>query len=175
MLVDHIVTAQWRLRRALQAEAGAIALRAHDDESRRAAPDLARQRREWMFAADPFEAMEQSVAGLDDLINWLGEARAAVEAEGDLTEAVVQKLSGAFDRKPNRLVSSLKSLRRSQAAGDAPEEPGAGKRRRSAALAFLDEELHRIETKREKLDEQERSREAGAPGAARFAKYEVQG
>lgn len=51
--------------------------------------------------------------------NWLSEVRSTVEAEGDLTEAAVQKLAAQFGGKPNSLVLSLEAFRKeSDAEGD---------------------------------------------------------
>ena len=64
MLVDQIVTAHWRLRRALTAEAGEIALGVDEDQWRRnRGPNPVLQWIQWETAGDPIWAMEDSPAG----------------------------------------------------------------------------------------------------------------
>ena len=83
MLVDQIVTAHWRLRRALTAEAGEIALSVDEGQwQRRRGPNLVSQLVRWMHVGDQIWHMEDSALGNELLASWLGEVRRAVERDG---------------------------------------------------------------------------------------------
>ena len=87
MLVDQIVTTHWRLRRALTAESGEIALNMDTGQRQRSrGTNPAQQWSEWSIFGDPIPAMGESSLGNGLLRDWLGEVRDAVEAEGTLTE-----------------------------------------------------------------------------------------
>ena len=61
LLVDQIVTAHWRMRRALAAESAEIALSVDTGErKRRRDPDPALQWIQWTAFGDPIRAMQQS-------------------------------------------------------------------------------------------------------------------
>jgi len=63
MLVDQIVTAQWRLRRALTAESGEIALSVDGGHWKRTRRDLVMQWLQWGAALDPAGSMQKSAMG----------------------------------------------------------------------------------------------------------------
>ena len=67
MLVDQIVTAQWRLRRVLRAESGEIALNVDDGAWQRSRPNLQLQVMRWDLAGDAVHAMQDSVHGKSDI------------------------------------------------------------------------------------------------------------
>lgn len=74
MLVDQIVTAHWRQRRALTAESGEIALAVdtgHRQRSRGTHPML--QWMQWTALGDPVPEMEKSSIGSVILRDWLHE------------------------------------------------------------------------------------------------------
>lgn len=146
MLVDQIVTAQWRLRRALSAESGEIALSLGPAEpSRRHKPNPQTQWLQWMAFGDPVLNMEDSVEGNDVLELSLGEVRDAVERDGELTEAAIQEFVKFFGGKPNLLTGELEKLRlelQKNPAGLEADEPQ--ERNKHRALDFLDGKLRKI-------------------------------
>ncbi len=101
MLVDQIVTAHWRLRRALMAESGHIALgvdsghRKHGMDN--TAPTLLWIK--WRALGDPIHAMGQSSLGNVIVEGWLRDLNSAVEAEGEFTVAMVENLNAKFGAK----------------------------------------------------------------------------
>ncbi len=142
MLVDQIVTAHWRLRRALTAEAGEIALNVdsgHRKRTRGTHPVL--QWMQWTVFGDPIPAMEKSSIGNAILVSWVGEMRGAVEAEGVLTEGAVQKLAGQLGGKPNSLTQELEAFRRNLEADPDRLDAVARDRRKDETLAFLDRKI----------------------------------
>jgi hypothetical protein len=167
MLVDQIVTAHWRLRRALTAESGEIA-RSVDGGSRQRnrGTDPMLQWMRWMATGDPIHAMEHSMTGLSILIDWLNEMRHRVEAEGGLTDAAVQQLTGRFGGKPNSLTLSLEALRKEQEANPTDKEAKVPDHHRTAALAFLDRKLRHLQMQRERCDEEEYYAEEANQAAA---------
>ena len=102
MLVDQIVTTHWRLRRALKAESGEIALSVDDGRWNRntSASRLDRVCCGKSFG-DPVLSMGNSAFGNRFLENQLKEVRASVEKEGELTEAAIQSV--IFHGKPYSL------------------------------------------------------------------------
>lgn len=93
MLVDQIVTAHWRLRRALTAESGEVALSVdHGHWTRERVPNSQSLWLKWQAFGDPVHSMEESALGTEVLELMLGEVRQDVERDGELTEAAVQNL-----------------------------------------------------------------------------------
>jgi hypothetical protein len=108
MLVDQIVTTHWRLRRALTAESGEIALSVDGGKwKRRRNPTL--HGLEWELDDDPAFSMRDSALGNRILENQLKKVRASVEKEGELTEAAIQSV--IFHGKPYSLTRDLEQLR----------------------------------------------------------------
>lgn len=142
MLVELIFTAHWRLRRALLAESGAIALNVdegHWNRTRGLPPE--EQWLRWSAYGDPIPQMQASSLGNQILESWLRQVRAAVEQAGELTDAATQI---PFHGQPNHLSRQLVALRERLAAtaedltGEALRE-----RNRREVLAWLDGELRR--------------------------------
>ncbi len=149
MLVDQIVTAQWRLRRALTSESGEIALSVDGGHRRRDRfPNPVVQWLKWTALGDPVHAMEQDRVGIGLLIRWLGEVREAVERDGELTEVAVQKLAARFDNKPNTLVLALQDFRASQGALPVVDDSSGRANRKAEALHFMDKQLNGLNTVR---------------------------
>jgi hypothetical protein len=91
MLVDQIVTTQWRLRRVLRAESGEIALSVDDGQWKRGnSSQVELQMLYWDACGEPICHMKDSVIGNAILAGWLREVRARVEQEGELTEAAAK-------------------------------------------------------------------------------------
>ena len=87
MLVDQIVTAHWRLRRAFSAESGEIALSVDQGQGNAAArPEIEVMR--WELSGDPISAMKDSAIGkLPMVARWLRDVRAHLVKDGELTSA----------------------------------------------------------------------------------------
>ena len=152
MLADKIVTAQWRLRRALMAETGEIVLSVDGGRRRRAS----REPLPLGIFSNPFQdgarQMEKSSQGLDYLKAVLRSVRADVEREGELTQAAYDRLLERFMNKPNSLTRELLEYRERMAAdassfakasadgeGTNPEEIKDIYRR--AVLRYIEEKL----------------------------------
>ena len=167
MLVDQIVTAHWRLRRALTAESGEIALSVDTGQRRRSrgmGPVM--QWLQWSAQTDTIHAMEKSALGNAILGDWLREIRDAVEAEGALTADAVQKLAGNFGGKPSSLLHELDAFRRKLEA--APERLDAPLRERQKAetLAFLDRKIGGFRRSQERCVDEEEYEEDARQAAA---------
>lgn len=165
MLVDQIVTTHWRLRRALTAEAGEIALSVdggHQQRSRAPDPKALWAGWGWM-GADPVPNMQESSLGVGVLKAWLRNARQQVEADGELTEAAI----GCLGEQPNRLKQQLAKLRDELRQNPESVAPATlRERNRQRALTFLDTrraELEWLEARCKRREEkEEESRQAAA-------------
>ena len=165
MLVDQIVTAHWRLRRALIAESGAIALnvdKGHRKRTKGTHPAL--QWMQWRAFGDPIHAMQNSSIGSAVLLDGVKATRASVEQEGRLTEEAVQNLITHFAGQPNILTKSLEELRlKLEAETDTPE---SAPRKRDEALTFLDRKINDLRWSKERCVEDEEQEEDSRQAAA---------
>ena len=143
MLVDQIVTAHWRLRRALTAESGEIALSVDTGQRKRSrGPDPMLERLKWRALGDPIHHMEGSASGSSFLEGWMRDLRKAVETEGTLTGALVQKFSIFSDTEPNITVLELRALLKElEANPDGLDAAALRERNLAGALAFLDQKI----------------------------------
>lgn len=112
MLVDRIVTAHWRLKRAMRAESAAIALDVDSDKKvrERLNSPLALNGR-WRTRNDPFEAMQETSFGCGLTVAWLEQVLVGVMEGGELTEGTVKQFEAKFDGIPNYLIIDIKQLR----------------------------------------------------------------
>ena len=174
MLVDQIVTAHWRLRRALTAESGEIALSVDTGHRRRSRgkPPVV-QWAEWTTFGDPVHAMRQSSIGSSILRDRLVEVRRAVEAEGALTEGAVQKLAGKFGDGPNSLVDKLEAFRVKLEADPDRREVAVRERQKTETLAFLDREIGGFQFCLERCVDEEEYEEDARQAAAVLPSAEV--
>ena len=156
MLVDRIVTAQWRLRRVLLAETGEIVLSVDGGLRRRADREPLPL---WMFLDKMHDAavqMEKSTQGLDYLKAVLRSVREDVERDGELTEATYEQLLKRFIGQPNSLTRDFLRLReRFEACGEgaSPEELKDSQRR--TVLRFIEEKLVEYEELSGRSEERE--------------------
>jgi len=126
MLVDRIVTMQWRLRRVLLAETGEIALSVDGGRRRRADREPLPLRLFLSQLHDAAVQMEKSTQGLDYLKVVLKSVREDVEREGELTQATCDRLLQGFVNKPNFLTRKLLGYReRFQANASSSAETSA--------------------------------------------------
>ncbi len=116
MLVDRVVTAHWRLRRALTAEAGEIALSVDGGHWKRKKSEPDEFRAFFRGFHDTLTAMEQSARGLSYLIHVLDELRERARHEGEVTEAALGQFRCRFGEMGNALTRELEGLRTELAA-----------------------------------------------------------
>ena len=140
MLVDKIVAAQWRLRRALMAETGEIVLSVDGGQQRRAN----REPLPLGIFRDPLQdgatQMEKSSQGLEYLKAVLKLVRADVESEGELTQASCDRLLKRFMNRPNSLTRELLEYRERMAAGASAVAHRASSFAKASADAMADRE-----------------------------------
>lgn len=173
MLVDQIVTAQWRLRRAMTAESGEIALSVQRI-SELASPNLDRLWMVWRLHPDSLGKMEETAIGNHMVETRLGELRQAVEQEGGLSEAAVQRFVKSFPGKPNMLTREVEELRlKSQANPDGLDAAALRERQKTEALKYLDEKLSSFASSKEECVEREASEHAAQHAAALLPAAEV--
>jgi hypothetical protein len=168
MLVDQIVTTHWRLRRALIAESGEIALSVDQDRwGHDRGPHPVLQWMQWQLLGDPIWSMERSVTGNEVLELWLREVRAAVDKDGELTETAVQRIVQGFGDKPNCLTRELEEFRlKLQAHPEGLEATVLRNRNKQEALAFLDRKLATVSWRKAKWEELEENGKKARQAAA---------
>lgn len=168
MLVDQIVTAHWRQRRALRAEAGEIALSVDSSDRQRCRGlDPIREWANWRTMPDPIYAMEQSALGNSCLKKWLIDVREAVETEGALTAAIIEKFTRFSGVKPNLMVLELEALLQElEANPDGVDAAALRERNKAGALAFLDEYISRFQTQKARTLERDWHEEEARQAAA---------
>ena len=111
MLVDQIATAHWRLRRAMKAESGEIALNVDEGQWARHTRKPGLDMDDWLAHDDASFAMHESVLGIKYLEKRLREVREAMAREGELSEATMRTLRTQFGGNPNMLTDRLAELR----------------------------------------------------------------
>jgi hypothetical protein len=164
MLVDQIIQANWRLRRAREAEAGEISLSVDEGHWQRHRPDLNMMWLQWEAAGDPVWAMENSAMGTAILANWLREVRAKVEADGELTDAAIKI---PFSGKPNRLAVELELLRLECTPPPAGADPAVNRAEmKTKLLAAIDKKLAALDWLKRDCVGQELSFEQARQSAA---------
>ena len=173
MLVDRIVTAYWRLRRAVTAETGEITLNVDGGHWQRHRPD--RVVGQFVLASlsamhDPAPKLEESATGLFWLRDSLCKVRAAVEKTGELTDAALEETH--FAGKPNALTRRLAALRDVALDNvDSLDETALKAKRRDQLLTAIDRLLEqygwqeRTATEREEAEESARQAAAVLPSA----------
>jgi len=183
LLVDRIVTAQWRLRRVLVAETGEIALSVEGGRWQRS-------NREPIFRGiflsnlhDPVDELMKSTHGLDYLSCVLETLLKEVVRDGELTEVAFDHVRRLFGNKSNSVTRELEGLREKFTAnpdGLAPEVLKENFRR--AVVAYIERELNLYRQLRGERQEREEKEEAARqaadilPGAAvldKIMRYEI--
>ncbi len=160
MLVDRIVTAQWRLRRVLMAETGEIVLSVDKGLRHRADPAPLPLGMFVTALHDAAVQMEKSTQGLEYLDAVLSLLREDVEREGGLTEGVYEQLLKRFIGQPNSLTRDFLRLRerlQGDEAGVSPEELKESRLR--AVLRVIDEKLAEYEKLGGRCEEREEKEE----------------
>ena len=158
LLVDQIVTAYWRLRRVLRAEAGEIALNVESGHWKRTRIDIRFESMHWGLFDDPTRFMDNSALGNRLMANQLKEVRASVEKTGQLTEAAIKKV--IFHGKPYRLTQDLEELRlKLESNPQGLDTSALGAWQKEQALSFIDRKWRLISWNQEICEEHERNAE----------------
>lgn len=172
MLVDQVVTAQWRLRRALAAEAGEIALSVDGGQWHRKTSHLKLTALAWELEEDPMLRMSDSAFGNSFMANQLRRVRVLVEASGELTDAALAEVK--FRGKPYRLTKVLEELRAR------PPENLEGlaletlrQQQKEKILAYLDREIRQLSWSEGRCAEREAQEEQARQAAATLPSVEV--
>ena len=135
VLVDKIVTAQWRTRRALIAETGEIVKSVDGGRQHRANREPLWP---WIFmdpAHDASMEMMKSTAGLDFRKHILETVRASVKQDGELTEKTLDWVWERFMNRPNAMTRALEEYRATYLANTS----ATALRASSSATATTDE------------------------------------
>ena len=176
ILVNKVVTSGWRLRRVLKAESGEIALNADRGQwHRRRCSDVSVEKwMHWLIQNDMVAKMEESEAG-NFYLKWgMEEVRAAVEKEGELTSAIIQKLAKHLVDKPNTLVRELENLRlQTEQKPDRVEAADWPKARKKRVLAHLDRKLNEFDSQQSECEERDANEEEARLAADMLPSPEV--
>lgn len=173
MLVDTIVRTHWRLRRALRAESGEIALSVDEGqwERSRRPPHWSWTESHGASQGDPVSDMNDSAEGNSLMALWLDEIRVQVEKNGGLTEAATKI---PFFGKPNRLSRELEALRlRLSQNSDGASAAMSRAEIKAQALRAIDLKLERLESRKAHCAEREAAEEAARQAAAVLPSPEV--
>jgi hypothetical protein len=172
MLVDQIVTAQWRWRRALAAEAGEIALSVDGGQWQRRTQALKLTALTWQFEEEPMLRMSDSAFGNSFMANQLRRVRERVVTSGELTDEALAEVK--FRGKPYRLTEVLEALRRRPP--EHPEGLPPETRRQwqqEKILAYLDREIAQLAWSEARCKEREAQEEQARQAAATLPAVEV--
>jgi len=167
MLVDQIVTAYWRLRRALRAERGEIQLRTNPDSlvSHRFREVLAD-----FGVRHGWSAGLMSAKAMDTVLEILERLRQRVVADGELTESALAEAVAQMAGPDLPLMRQLDELRREWAGRPTGAEAGEWREQhRSKVLSFLEEQIentcraHEFYAEREAQETEDRLTAATLP------------
>jgi hypothetical protein len=174
MLVEQIVTTHWRLRRALKAESGEIALNVDEGQWTRYTRNPGLDMDAWLAHDDASFAMHESVQGIKYLEKRLKEVREAMTREGELSEATMRTLLTYFGGKPNLLTDRLEELRVYWLQNPDKLEASALRAKHQQMLGeFLDEESHFLAGQMVGCAEREENAEEARQAAAALPSMEV--
>jgi len=165
MLVDRIVTIQWRLRRALMAEAGEIALSVDGGQWERSNRQPVSAEIFFSEIQDAAGEMTKSAGGLMYLIHVLKLLRDDVTREGELSETALERFVRRFGNKPNYLTQDLAGLRgRLMANPDGLAAEALKEEHRQAVLGYIEGKLglytHLSGEREEREEKEEAARQA---------------
>jgi hypothetical protein len=168
MLAERIVTTYWRLRRAVTAESGEIALNVDGGHWWRNRPHRIMDK--FVSAAlsplnDVAYEMEAFAGGLCYLKQVLRQVRAAVEKDGELTDAALQETH--YAGKANSLTNRLAALRSVPVAGTHGLDEAAVKvKRRDQVLRAIDRMLEQYDWQKQRCSDREEAEESARQAAA---------
>jgi hypothetical protein len=165
MLVDRIVTAHWRMRRAVRAECGEIALSVDGGHWERLNKDPIDKALFAMFS-DPMTELGKSARGLSYLMHILEELRETVTREGGLTDAALGQLRRRFGERESSFGRELVKLREELSVnpgGLSPEALQAEQRER--VLGRIEGRMNLYRMLQEKCEEREEKEESARQAA----------
>jgi hypothetical protein len=175
MLVDKIVITHWRLRRALKAESGEIALNVDDGCWIRSnhIPSFVSITPLWKLK-DPYYEMTKSAFGNGILECELYKVRTSVEKGGELTDAAIQGVLKEFGVIPNRLTKELEEFRSQlqQELGGLTESVLRAQQK-DRTLRFIDGRLDYISRCKSDCEQREKMEEEAQQAAAVLPSIEV--
>lgn len=172
MLVDQIVTAHWRLRRALSAESGEIALSVDGGQWERRCAGHKHTALLWEFESDPSLGMRNSAFGNLFMKNQLRKVRDSVEANGELMDAAVQSVM--FRGEPFQLTKELEELRlNSQANPEGLPPEALRQKQKEKVMAYLDREIRQLAWVETRCEEREQKEEEARQAAAVLPSLDV--
>jgi len=173
MLVDRIVTAHWRMRRAVMAEAGEIALSVDGGHWERLNKDPIDKALFAMFS-DPMTELGKSARGLSYLLHILEELRETVTREGGLTDGALGQLRSRFGERESSFGGELVRLREELSVnpgGLSPEALQAEQRER--VLGRIRGRMNLYKMLQEKCEEREEKEESARQAAEILPESEV--
>lgn len=174
MLVDRIVTAHWRIRRALMAESGEIALSVDGGHWERVNSEPSAFMAFFNELREPTAEMEKSTSGLAYLMHVLEHIREEVTREGELTEGMVGRIRGRFAGRENALTNQLAHLRERLIKN--PEGLSAEalkEEQRRVVLGWIEGKLNLYRALSKRCEEREEKEEAARQAAEILPKSDV--
>jgi hypothetical protein len=165
MLVDRIVTAHWRMRRALMAEAGEIVFSVDGGHWEREKRGRSALLGAFNGLSDPIVEMEQSAKGLSYLIHVLEGLQEDVKREGELTDATLGRVRERFGERENSLTKELAGVRDGLAANsDGLSAEALKEKQRQAVVGRIQGKLnlyrHLLGASEEREENEEAARQA---------------
>jgi hypothetical protein len=163
MLVDEIVQAAWRLRRARKAESGEIALGVDDGcEQRRdyyPVPDILIWSRA-LSSGSLQRKLERSQAGCSYLVYHVRKLRTAVETDGELTEEALADFKESMRHHPHIFITLLEALREKLLANpERLERAVLLEQHKEAVMRRIQYELERLYCQQDEAEKGERAEE----------------
>ena len=170
MLVDQIVQAAWRLRRARTAESGEIALSVDTGWWKRENHNPLRMilnMPQTPFSDPLVTQLERSVWGCHYLHHCLRDVREDVERDGELTEADLKDFKWGLRDQPDAMVKKLEEFRAWLVANPEKLESEALRtRHKEDVLKYLDQKIRDMgfwmDRREEREDAEERARQTAA-------------
>jgi hypothetical protein len=174
MLVNQIVSATWRLRRARTAEAGEIAVNGDQNWWKsRPTPWEQGNGHKANALCRSLDDYLHTVRGTEFLRQCIAELREAVASEGELTEERLKHYK-EYTSEPNKIIGVLERLR--DWVRKNPENLGPEvlrKRHRVEVLKFLDSQIEGCEAKMKKIQERDDAEDAARRAAVALPSDEV--
>ena len=167
MLVDRIVTNHWRLRRAITAETGEIALSVDNSYCGATNPTNADLASDFVGVGDVVVRMQDTLHGVRYLTHILKRLDKEVQSAGELTEQALKEVVAALGDKPNVWTTKLARLRAMLTANPEGLQANALKATHLEKVrAFISDEMVICRFQESSLDAREEVREEASQSAA---------
>ncbi len=177
LLVDQIVQAAWRMRRARVAESGEIAMSVDDGcwEREKSDPLLSLLLTSGTVFARSFTLqLMQTVAGCHYLINCLKKVREGVERDGELTDGVLNDFRSNMRGGKDLLVQKLEGFRAWLTGNPENLEPETLRaRHKEEVLMFVGRKMRMAQMKLEECEKRETAHERAQQTASLLPKAPV--